>query len=92
VNHTTAERSNPTAVTAVGAPATAALADGPMATIETRTPSNANSAANRKFRRRTTFFEPRGGGELLIRISLKSIEKVAHRLARQFGSLRTPLD
>jgi hypothetical protein len=47
VNHTTAERLNPTAVTAVGASATAALAGGAITTIETRTPSTAISAVTR---------------------------------------------
>jgi hypothetical protein len=60
VNHTTAERSNPTAVTAVGASATAALAGGAITTIETRTPSTANSAVSRKFPRRANRSEPMG--------------------------------
>jgi len=60
VNHTTAERSNPTAVTAVGASATAALAGGAMTTIDTRTPNTANSAVSRKFPRRANRSEPLG--------------------------------
>jgi hypothetical protein len=63
VNHTTAERSNPTAVTAVGAvgaSATAALDGGAMTTIDTRTPNTANSAVSRKFPRRANRSEPMG--------------------------------
>jgi hypothetical protein len=66
VNHTTAERLKPTAVTAVGASATAALADGAMTTIDTATPSTAIAATNREPTRRAIRFEPRGAGEVKI--------------------------
>ncbi len=76
VNHTAAERSNPTAMTAVGAPATAALAVGAMTTIETRTPNTANSAVSRKFPRRANRSEPMGDEGMPINFPAVRICKI----------------